>query len=165
MRKMTSTWMFCAALVLGLVAAPLLAPSTEAEDSNADKERGDAALYAVGSISAADLLTTYIFIGSMGDSFARKGHNKEQVQKLIKPRANLNGKGAQALARLMDKPGMTLGDKTHLAGVNEAYELLTKYANALIAMTEAQTPENAKAFDTHRKAAWAKISSVLGIEK
>lgn len=163
MRKMTLTLTICSALVLGLAAAPLFAPSSSADDA-APAANVDHELYAIGGLSAADLWTTYVLIGAMGDSFAKKSHTAEQVQKLMAPRSNFNQKAAESLGNIMEQPELPLSEKAHLAAVNEAYAALTTYANSLVAFTKEPSKENVNAFQKNRKAAWAKIAVVLGID-
>ena len=164
MRTLTLSFLVVLALVIGLVASPALAPSTTADEDGAADTDVDPELFALGGISAADLWTTYMVIGAVSDHFVKDGYKAAQVHQIMKARRSFNSKAIQSLQKVAAQPNLAPGEKLHVAGVNGAYTSLNEYADALVTFTNDKSVANANAFEAKRKAAWAKISKVLGIK-
>lgn len=160
MRHLALTSIVILALVIGLVAGPMLAPASHADDK-APVVETDPALVAVGGLTVSDLWTTFVVIGAVGDHFSKQGYTVEQLQSVINTRIRFCTNAQKNLKGIYDDPKVTKGDKEFVKKSAAAYAKLIDYANALITFAKNRTPENGKDFVAKQGAAKTAVFAII----
>lgn len=121
----------------------------------------DPALYALGGVAAADVWTSYMAIGAVGDGFAKGTYDVQQVKTIVTVRMDFNTKAIAALNKLRANAKLTADDQAALKRITATYASLTAYGEALLKFSGDKSDANAKQYEANRQAAWANVQAVL----
>ena len=123
----------------------------------------DVKMGAIGGLSAAFLVQSYLNIGLLADASAKKDADKEQLASTLTIVENLLGETEKQLDTVL-KSDITDDDKAALKKIKSCYALLNEQISALHTFWKEQNEANGKAFEQTRVEAWKKISATLGIK-
>ncbi len=141
-------------LILFLAAAPV----SGQEDSPID-----AALYAVGSLSASNVYLSYLVLGTVADAYALGLYNESIAVGIASETMYVNSNALESI-RLLKEGGTLLDeDLTVLIQISQVYELLNREAEALIRFIS-DVNDTGEAFQSYRDQAWNAISRLLGLD-
>ncbi len=148
-RRVIRRVLICAAAVVMVAAS---ATSGFAQDE-------DPALYAVGALGASNLYSSYVVLATVADGYASGSYSESTARDLAEESIALHESSVAALRRLVDLNVVSESDRSIVADMIEAHDLLIRQAEGL--MTYLDNPENSETFQQYREAAWEKISTIL----
>lgn len=156
-------------LVLGLPAQlfaanqdPNAVGASSGDNNGGNGDIGDAKLYALGGISAADLWTAYLLIGAMSDYSAKGGYDAAQLKQVLNARIKLNDSSVQNLKRVAKE--VPANEQAYIRKVSAAYDAVSSYARAAITLSANRTSGNAQAYEQARQNAWGIVKRLLGLK-
>lgn len=133
---------------------------------NAQTDRENVVLEALGGFSALALYNTYIVVGAVADGYASDIYTSEMATNLIAEQIS----SIELLQEHCDKllSGTVLqnpSDKEFVTGIREALKLLKSEAKSFKNYIESGSEGDQKAYNDNRNAAWTKIAKLLGIQE
>ena len=138
-----------------LLSAAVFPPGVAAEST-------DPALYAVGSIGASNLYTTYFLLGTLADGYATAAYTAAFAEELTRNVIALGETSIDVLRSLAAEESVAEADRLFITRMVEAHELLIRQAWGLLVYVE--DPSQTADWFRYRLAAWALISDLLGLE-
>lgn len=127
--------------------------------SAAVAQEDDPALYAVGSLGASNLYSSYVVLATVADGYASGNYQQSTAEDLAEESIALHESSAEALRQLVDRNVVSEGDRGIIENMIEAHELLIRQAEGLLAYLD--DDESAEQFQRFREEAWEKISDIL----
>jgi hypothetical protein len=128
----------------------------------ASAEKNDPNLEAIGALTAAQLYTTYLYIGVTGDAYAKGVYKSKQVRAMMNEVDQLLNNVASYLKKVGAQP-ITEADRGYLKGAMNALDLLRAQAKSLVRYAGTGAKPDATVFEDTRKAAYAEIAKLLGL--
>lgn len=122
--------------------------------------RSDPRLFAIGSLAASDMVTTYLMIGAMADHFSKGGYTVKQLQTILGGRIKNNRSIAKALRKVGAMP--TVSEKAVIASFVDAYDALTHYAQATLDFAGNKSRSKLQAYNDARAQAKSAVQSATG---
>lgn len=140
----------------------LLMPALHAQSD----EGKNAALRLIGGSMAAMVYNSYVSIGVIADAYESEAYDDEAVKSLMQEQVNMCVKLQEQLQGFVES-GFTSdsNDLEYLNRFDGTLELLQEEANALMDYVDNPAELSAEQFQSARKAAWAEIADLLGIEE
>jgi hypothetical protein len=133
-----------------------------AQAANAAGE--DALLKTIGASLAGNLYFAYMTIGAMADGFEKEVYTADQMESLMQANDKLLSNITDVIKESMTKYKYSKEDLTYIKGVIDAIKLLQSMSNSVEKYSQDKSTDTADEFAGFRKKAWAKISSLLGLE-
>ncbi|MFP4206978.1 MAG: hypothetical protein ACLFRR_01710 [Spirochaetaceae bacterium] len=143
--------MVAATVLLVTVAAPVFSQEAEEEE--------DPALYAVGTLGASNLYSSYVVLATVADGYASTSYSGATARDLAEESIALHESSVEALDALVEADNLHEDDRRIIGEMIEAHELLVQQAEGLLAYVEEDG--SSEEFQRHREAAWEKISEIL----
>ena len=138
---------FCASMLVSLTAHAEKNPFMES----------------IGALTAAQLYTNHAYIGVTGDAFIAKAYKAKQVRALMTETAGMIDNVSRFLTTVADG-NITADDKKFLQEAVAIFGLLKAQALALKSYAGTGQKSDADAYQTSRKAAWARVKVLLNIK-
>ena len=120
---------------------------------------------AYGAAMGGALYNTQVIIGITADAFAKDVYNKDEAKDIITEQKSLIGVHDNYIGKLLKKASVTKEDKESLNSMSACIAKLNVTADALLAYFVNPTESNADDFQTKRKASYAAIEKLLGINQ
>jgi len=120
---------------------------------------------ALGAATGMALYEVQMVLGLSADAFAKKVYDQEQMKTIVaeqKSMMEILNKYLEALRKL---DSTSEDDKKSLQAMSDCIEKLKATAEALLAYVNDSSDENADAWQVKRKASYAAISDLLGLDK
>ncbi len=141
--------------LIWVLVALLVASGLQANDD-------DPALYAVGTLGATSLYTSYFLLGTLADGYATAAYTAAFADELARDVIGLSESSIEALGRIVADESIAAGDRELLRRMIGAHELLIAQAWGLIAYVEDEGETDD--WFRYRRAAWEAIRSLLDLE-
>ncbi len=125
----------------------------------------DTRLVTIGSYAAAQVYTTYGYIGTVADSYASKHYDAKRTKELMGEVVLLQDNLATQLKKMKAASPLTDEDAKALDDIVGIHGLLKAEAQALMRFVNEGSSENADEFEKARKAAWPRIAKLLEIKE
>ncbi len=122
-------------------------------------------LETIGAMGASNIYLTYLSIGVLADGYENKVYDKQQAQQMVKELLSLAGVTKGYLDKLIQERVLTGDDIRFAKEMIHTYNLLIEEGDAFIRYISTNNRKDAEAFQSYRKQAWDKISSLLGLQK
>ena len=132
--------------------------------SFAKSQCSDIVLKSIGQVSALYLYNTYGLIGSLADGLESSPNDSTSVRPLINEQISTLTSLKSTYSEMATNGGLAQNDQNFVYEIIDAYTLLIDEAKALNAYMKSPGTTEADFFQTKRKAAWAKIAAILGLE-
>lgn len=124
------------------------------------------ALEALGGSGGLLLYDTYLVIGEAADAYSREAYTAAEVEEIVNEQiGGIATVQKQYDALLATKFLSDPNDQKFLRQLIDAFDLVVAEGNALIDYVNSGTDIDANTYDENRKAAWAEISSLLGMDE
>ncbi|MFP4114483.1 MAG: hypothetical protein ACOC2Y_06380 [Spirochaetota bacterium] len=168
--KRTTRHLVTLALLFASIGVPVLAqtgaanaePGEEVRVPSPAADEADPALYAVGALGASSLYTTYFLLGTLADGYATAAYTASFADELARDVIGLCESDVEVLQRLLADGDLAAEDRTLVADMVRAHQLLINQAWGLIAYIE--DPDDTDDWFEYRRATWSQITELLGIE-
>lgn len=138
-------------LGLGAAARPACAEETVEE--------------ALGAASGMALYEAQMVLGLSADAFAKKVYDEKTMAAIISEQKTLLKNLDRHLENLLDEESVSKDDKKAIRKLRACISRLNETADALQDFVDDSSQENAEAWQEKRKASYAEIADLLGIEK
>ncbi len=149
-------------LMAAMAASFAMGQTSVSTSTPPEQPAADRALYAVGNLGSTQLYYTYMLLGILGDSYAKGVYDKQTALSLLGEVTNLTKLSKDALGSLQGKGDLTKDDETLVSDMNDALDALLTQAEGLSEYVDGK--DDGSRFQSSRKAAWQKISTILGLE-
>ncbi|MEW6262972.1 MAG: hypothetical protein AB1641_07825 [Thermodesulfobacteriota bacterium] len=143
---------FLITLILGLVIPASLPAASE----------DNIYLETIGAFSGSYIYTSYAYIGSAADAFAKDIYPASQIKAMMDEKVHILDNLSQMLQKVRST-NIADNDKVFLDAIMEILGLLKTEADALSAFATSKDPSEMERYDQARKKAWPKIKKLLGI--
>lgn len=152
MKKIIS---LASALILaGILISPTYGWAASSEDN--------VYLETIGGFSGSYIYTSYAYIGTAADAYAKDIYPASQVKTMMDEKVHMLDNLMQLLQKVRGT-NIVDNDKIFLDSMIEILVLLKTEAEALAAFTSSNNPADMERYEQSRKAAWPKIKKLLGI--
>lgn len=122
----------------------------------------DAALYAVGSLSASNLYLSYLVLGTVADAYSQAIYDEEVAASLTNEAMYMNTNAQKALEQLLRDGRLADEDSRAVQRIARVYTTLTREAESLILFIT-NKEDTGEDFQRYRQEAWQQISELLGL--
>jgi hypothetical protein len=124
------------------------------------------ALEALGGSGGLLLYDTYLVIGEAADAYSRDAYTASEVEEIVKEQiGGITTVQKQYEALLATKFLSDPNDQKFLRELSDAFDLVVAEGEALVDYVNSGSDTDATIYDDNRKAAWAEISSLLGMDE
>jgi hypothetical protein len=156
---MRKHFMGIALIIIG-VALPLLftAQSAKAADTVSFEE-------AYGATAGLGLYNIQVILGLSADAFEKEVYAAEQMNDIVGEQKTILTTLSDYMVKLQGLKTTSAADKKSLKDMNAVATKLTETADSLLAYVADSSVENAEDFQTKRKASYAALADLLGLEK
>jgi hypothetical protein len=156
---MKKQFMGIAMIVFG-IALPLMmaAQSARAADAVSFEE-------AYGATAGLSLYNIQVVLGLSADAFEKEVYTAEQMNDIVGEQKTVLVTLSDYMVKLQALKTTSAADKKSLKEMDAVTAKLTATAESLLAYVADSSTENAEDFQTKRKASYASIAELLGLEK
>lgn len=144
-----------------MVLATIVALGSGARPAQAEQE----VERALGAAAATALYEVQMVLGLSADAFAKKVYTAEQMETMIGEQTNLLKNLDKELSKLQKLESVTEADKKSLKEMSDCIAKLQDTAEALQDYVKDSSDENAEAYQEARKASYAALADLMGLEK
>ncbi|WP_455382609.1 hypothetical protein [Salinispira pacifica] len=136
-------------------------PGVSAQSSTGTGALSERALSAVDTVGSTQLYFTFLSLGLLADGYAKGVYDRTTALSLIEEIKSLSASAQKALAQVNSGNDVSEEVAALLVDMGDALDALSSQADGLAAFVEQK--DDGTSFQTHRQAAWQKISAILGI--
>lgn len=119
---------------------------------------------ALGAATAVAMYNAQMVLGLSADAFAKKVYDEETMKTVVGEQKTLLTNLDKHLAGLRKLDSISAEDKKALKSLSDCLAKLQQTADALLEYVEEQSDVNAEDYQTKRKASYAAIAEVMGLE-
>lgn len=144
---------------IAVLAFSLGSPTTAQAQNNEDLF-----LESIGAFTAQGMYLTYSAIGSLADSYENEVYDKDKTLRVLGEYLALAKVAREQLTKLLGEATLSANDSKFVTKCLQTYNYLVQEGEALKRYIETGNSTHVDTFHKNRKAAWANIQELLGLD-